>query len=118
MGEIADMMLEGDLCEACGVALVGEGFGVPRYCSNQCAIDRGYSGIDSNGCGTYSKVKGEKGPAQQCLTIRISYNGQPLFKDGAKKFTMHDTPKQEAKVLARKIRTLITKHYEREGKDV
>lgn len=41
MGEIADMMLEGDLCEACGVALPGEGYGIPRYCSKACADDRG-----------------------------------------------------------------------------
>lgn len=34
MGEIAEMMLEGDLCAGCGVYLAGEGCGVPRYCSH------------------------------------------------------------------------------------
>lgn len=32
MGEIADAMLEGDLCAGCGVYLHGESNGVPRYC--------------------------------------------------------------------------------------
>jgi hypothetical protein len=40
MGDIADMMLEGDLCECCGVVLPGEGEGVPRYCSERCRRDR------------------------------------------------------------------------------
>ncbi len=31
MGEIVDMMLEGDLCEGCGVYL-GDGEGFPQYC--------------------------------------------------------------------------------------
>jgi endogenous inhibitor of DNA gyrase (YacG/DUF329 family) len=36
VGEIADMMLEGDLCAGCGVYLEGDGEGFPRYCSKQC----------------------------------------------------------------------------------
>ncbi|UYB51194.1 hypothetical protein OCJ37_14490 [Xanthomonas sp. AM6] len=32
MGEIADMMLEGDLCECCGGYLPGQGQGFPRRC--------------------------------------------------------------------------------------
>lgn len=32
MGEIAEMMLDGTLCEGCGVHLPGDGFGVPRRC--------------------------------------------------------------------------------------
>lgn len=32
MGDIADMMLDGTLCEGCGVYLPGEGEGIPRYC--------------------------------------------------------------------------------------
>lgn len=39
-GEIADMMLEGVLCEGCG-EFIGEGDGFPTYCSPQCAKDRG-----------------------------------------------------------------------------
>ncbi len=32
MGDVADMMLEGDLCGGCGVYLPGQGQGEPRYC--------------------------------------------------------------------------------------
>lgn len=32
MGDIADMMLDGTLCEGCGVYIEEEGYGVPRYC--------------------------------------------------------------------------------------
>lgn len=41
MGEIADSMIYGDVCEMCGVPLPGEGYGIPRYCSQDCANDRG-----------------------------------------------------------------------------
>lgn len=42
MGEIADMMLEGDMCECCGSFIDCEGgWGIPRYCSPECAADRG-----------------------------------------------------------------------------
>lgn len=34
MGEIADMMLDGDLCEECGAYIDGGSFGVPRKCSS------------------------------------------------------------------------------------
>ena len=36
MGEIAEMMLDGTLCEGCGVALGGSADGFPRQCSD-CA---------------------------------------------------------------------------------
>jgi hypothetical protein len=40
MGEIAEMMLDGTLCEQCGVYIEeGEPEGIPRYCSNQCLED-------------------------------------------------------------------------------
>lgn len=42
MGEIADMMLDGTLCECCGSFIdFDDGDGFPRYCSDQCARDRG-----------------------------------------------------------------------------
>lgn len=43
MGEIAEMMLDGTLCEACGAAFDPdhEPPGHPVYCSAQCAMDRG-----------------------------------------------------------------------------
>lgn len=40
MGEIADMMLDGTLCEACGVYIDSPAPGHPRYCSRVCAADR------------------------------------------------------------------------------
>lgn len=40
MGDIADMMLDGTLCECCGVYIPGEAPGHPRYCSAQCRADR------------------------------------------------------------------------------
>ena len=35
MGDVADMMLDGTLCEGCGVYIESESDGVPRTCS-QC----------------------------------------------------------------------------------
>lgn len=43
MGEIAEMMLSGELCECCGVYIDEHANGIPRYCSAKCAADR--SGI-------------------------------------------------------------------------
>ncbi len=40
MGDIAEMMLDGSLCEGCGCALDGESPGYPRYCSKRCRKDR------------------------------------------------------------------------------
>lgn len=43
MGEIADMMLDGTMCECCGEFMGSEGEGFPRYCSEECAANRGVS---------------------------------------------------------------------------
>jgi hypothetical protein len=48
MGEIADMMIKGFMCEACGVYLDGEEPGYAYYCSADCAKDRGAEFIDGN----------------------------------------------------------------------
>lgn len=40
MGEIAEAMLDGTLCEGCGT-YIGDATGFPGYCSRQCARDRG-----------------------------------------------------------------------------
>lgn len=37
---IAEMMLDGTLCECCGTALAGPALGYPRYCSAKCRKDR------------------------------------------------------------------------------
>lgn len=41
MGEIAEMMLDGTLCESCGEYIGESGWGIPRYCSPECAANRG-----------------------------------------------------------------------------
>lgn len=38
MGDIADMMIDGTLCEGCGVYMDGDGYGVPRRCPS-CSRD-------------------------------------------------------------------------------
>lgn len=44
MGEIADMMIGGEMCAMCGVYLdVEEGAGIPSYCSESCARDAGFN---------------------------------------------------------------------------
>lgn len=46
MGEIAEAMISGELCECCGQPLDCEEcaeMGIPMYCSKQCAKDRGAS---------------------------------------------------------------------------
>ena len=42
MGEIAEMMLDGTLCEGCG-EYIGADSGYPQYCSAECARSRGAS---------------------------------------------------------------------------
>lgn len=41
MGEYAEMMLDGTLCECCGEFL-GDSDGIPGYCSKTCAESRGF----------------------------------------------------------------------------
>lgn len=42
MGEYAEMMLDGTCCECCGEFIDDDDAGgYPRYCSKQCASDRG-----------------------------------------------------------------------------
>ena len=44
MGEIADMMIGGIMCEMCGTYLECdecEDMGIPAYCSLECAENRG-----------------------------------------------------------------------------
>lgn len=40
MGEIAEMMLDGTLCEGCGEYIDDDAPGYPRYCSDACAKGR------------------------------------------------------------------------------
>lgn len=59
MGEIADMMLDGTLCEGCG-EYIGEGDGYPQYCSEQCASDRGAYTAQIKGEKTSTRSEGKK----------------------------------------------------------
>lgn len=80
MGEIADMMIGGDLCEGCGSALSGEGYGIPRYCSNECASDRGYDGVSSDGSGYYKDKKKSREPSiNRNFSVKIHYNGELML---------------------------------------
>jgi Zn finger protein HypA/HybF involved in hydrogenase expression len=47
MGDVADMMIDGTLCEGCGVYLEGESHGVPRYCTG-CMSNDDVSMINTN----------------------------------------------------------------------
>lgn len=67
MGEIADMMLEGTLCEGCGVALDGRSTGHPNYCSEQCARDRGADWwLEMNGYATTKQKRERTVSCDQC----------------------------------------------------
>ena len=62
MGEAAEMLLDGTLCEACGeIVFDDEGeprraIGMPDYCSPGCAKDRGADWwLEDNGYKTGSK---------------------------------------------------------------
>ncbi len=47
MGEIAEMMLDGTMCECCGEFLMSDDTPRhPMYCSVQCAKDRGITKKD------------------------------------------------------------------------
>lgn len=68
MGEIADMMLDGTLCEGCGEYLEnGADMGIPDYCSAECAIGRDATWwLESNGYkknekGKWVKSRNRKG---------------------------------------------------------
>ena len=68
MGDIADGMLGGELCEGCGMPLDGEPGGYPRWCSLECAserksdeayrIDQAASRVPCPICGKTTKPKG------------------------------------------------------------
>ena len=45
MGEIAEMMLDGTLCQVCGSIIDGDTPGYPRYCED-CAKDEVVSDIE------------------------------------------------------------------------
>jgi len=48
MGDITEMMLDGTICECCGEYIDDDDFGIPRYCSDNCAEEMGETQEDSN----------------------------------------------------------------------
>ena len=56
MGEIANSMISGETCNACGMFLEGEGYGIPRVCSNECARDAGGVGMQTDGAIIYEQA--------------------------------------------------------------
>ena len=54
MGEIADLMLEGDLCEGCGCEM-GPGDGYPRRC-RACAKEHAAYAREATACSAPIKV--------------------------------------------------------------
>lgn len=57
MGEIAEMMMEGAICEGCGAYLADAGEGFPQLCAG-CAKDRRAAGCEiiETGFGTFQDV--------------------------------------------------------------
>lgn len=52
MGEIAESMISGEMCEMCGVPLCDDcaDMGIPMYCSKECAKDRGVKDTKGRVC--------------------------------------------------------------------
>ena len=97
-------MLDGTLCEACGVALPGEPQGHPRYCSEVCRDARnGPAGSIANeqymvGCG-----KCEYRDGDQCAKLKRclyrNHEGRYIRIGGCEKIECR--PEQPAERLAR-----------------
>lgn len=99
MGEIADSMIYGEACEMCGVYLSGEASGVPRYCSKQCANDRGADA---------SQVAKEpqKNHVNRNFSLKLYFNGEAVFtfKDA---IGNHPGTKEEVMILAEMMHQMM-----------
>lgn len=68
MGEMAEMMLDGTLCEGCGSYIDDHGGeGIPRYCSKQCAQDRGFDDYVTTGDRSVNSVNPKKTNCPRCM---------------------------------------------------
>ena len=68
MGEMAEMMLDGTLCECCGSYIDDHGGeGIPRYCSEQCAKDRGAEGYQVGGASYINRANPKKTNCPRCM---------------------------------------------------
>lgn len=70
MGEIAEMMLDGTLCEGCGCALDGESPGYPRKCKS-CKRDDAPKGKPRSSKADLPQWKNE---ANDCISVRYHCN--------------------------------------------
>lgn len=94
MGEIAEMMIDGTLCEGCGVYLDGDGEGFPRRCED-CAADVD----DSEGAPLSRKV--------QCCHCarRVSRVGLKDHMDSKHPGVQHDA-KSRCTICNRSVKTI------------
>lgn len=65
---MAEMMLDGTLCECCGSYIDDEGgAGIPRYCSDECARDRGVDDYETSGHHSASIPNPKKTNCPRCM---------------------------------------------------
>ncbi len=76
MGDISEMMLDGTLCEGCGVVLSGPAEGFPRYCSKECTpVELASAPVPAKvSCPTCRKRVKANGLADH---MRDAHNGEP-----------------------------------------
>lgn len=72
MGDIADMMIDGTCCECCGEFMGSEGEGFPRYCSEQCAKDRGVDYEEKN------EIEVDKKKIRKLVKLFEDCNGEEI----------------------------------------
>ncbi len=80
MGEITEMMLNGTLCEMCGM-YIGMDVGIPMYCSEQCALDRGVSKEDVQYC--------VQKPLHEARFVSMGYECVPCSKSFGSEFSLN-----------------------------
>jgi len=103
MGDIADMMINGEMCECCGEYLGGNGEGFARYCSKECAKNRGASSIE-NEDDEFSEDTFDEDHLSDYLISAISW--MEMAMENAKALNL---PKKEKSIqrLIKKIDILI-----------
>jgi hypothetical protein len=110
MGEIAEMMLDGTLCECCGEFIEGDGEGFPRYCSAKCAGDRGAmpttNPIKANRKSTVIQANGRLDLSEK-LFKRLKHLAMFGTADGS------PTPKRSESMYAGDIWEGASKQYEK-----
>jgi hypothetical protein len=95
MGETAEMMLEGILCQQCGTYIESESYGVPRYCSdckpkNKSRMDKTKQGKPTtgraalNGIINFVASKNKTLNGEQIIAQYALENKLPLSEDISK----------------------------------